>query len=63
MFIPWWGIIITVIVLVYLLEENLRLHRRVARLEKIVWRLEGLSEDDVEKEIRQKMYGALDERS
>jgi hypothetical protein len=63
MFIPWWGVVLAVIALVYLLEETVRLHRRVARLEKIVWRLEGLGEDDIKREIRQKMYEDIDQRS
>jgi hypothetical protein len=55
MFIPWWGIALISLVLIYLIVMVRHLHNRVRRLEKILRRLEGISEDDLKKEIREKM--------
>lgn len=55
MFIPWWAIVIIAIVLLYLVLMNAHLHRRIRKLEAIVRRLEGVSEDEVKRHIREKM--------
>ncbi len=55
MFIPWWGVIVVALLLVYLIVTNVHLHNRVMRLEKIVRRLEGLSEEDIKKQIKERM--------
>ncbi len=60
MFIPWWGIALIVIILAYLIGIDLRLHRRVERLERIVRKLEGVTEEDVKREIQEKMMKSLD---
>ncbi|MDR3581857.1 MAG: hypothetical protein P4L67_01115 [Candidatus Pacebacteria bacterium] len=55
MFIPWWGIGILAAVLVYLIFMVMHLHNRVQRLERVLRRLEGISEEDLKKQIRDKM--------
>ena len=55
MFIPWWGIVLVVAVLIYLIAMVAHLHDRVQRLEKVLRRLEGISEDDFKKQIRDRM--------
>lgn len=43
MFIPWWGLVLFVALYVYLIATDIRLHRRVEKLEKTVRKLEGLN--------------------
>jgi len=55
MFIPWWIIIVVGLLLVYLVLMNAHLHKRVRKLESVVRRLEGVSEDEVKKQIKERM--------
>jgi hypothetical protein len=55
MFIPWWGIGLVGALLIYLFIMVAHLHNRIQRLERVLRRLEGISEDDVKKEIRDRM--------
>jgi hypothetical protein len=55
MFIPWWAIIIDGLLLVYLVLMNAHLHKRVRRLEKMCRHLEGVSDNEVKKQIKERM--------
>jgi hypothetical protein len=55
MFIPWWGIGLVGAILIYLIVMVVHLHNRVKRLERVLRRLEGISEDDLKKQIRDQM--------
>jgi hypothetical protein len=46
MFIPWWGIIVFAVLYIYLILMDIRLHRRVKKLEHTVRKLEGLREEE-----------------
>ncbi len=60
MFIPWWGIGLVIVLVGYLIGMDMHLHRRVERLERIVRTLEGVNEDDVKRENREKMMQSID---
>ncbi len=55
MFVPWWIIILVGLLLVYLVLMNAHLHKRVRKLESVVRRLEGVSEEEVKKQIKERM--------
>lgn len=55
MFISWWLIVLVALLLGYLIIMNAHLHRRVTKLEKVLRRLEGISEEDLKKQIRDRM--------
>lgn len=55
MFVPWWGIGLVVLAVIYLIVKAAHFHSRIERLEKVLRRLEGISEDDLRKQIRDKM--------
>jgi hypothetical protein len=55
MFIPWWGIGLIGLILIYLIVMVVHLENRILRLEKVLRRLEGISDEDFRKEIRDKM--------
>ncbi len=55
MFVSLWIIVFVGLVLAYLLVMNAHLHRRVRKLEAIVRRLEGVSEEEVKKQIKERM--------
>ena len=61
MFIPWWGIVIVGAILAYLLFMVIHLHNRIKKLERVLRRLEGISEDDLKKQIRDRMLRKNDE--
>lgn len=43
MYVPWWGIVVLIGLLLYLIATDIYLHRRVMRLEKTVRKLEGMN--------------------
>lgn len=53
--VPIWIVIAVIIVLVYLVALSAHLHNRVKRLEQIVLRLEGVSDNELKQEIKKKM--------
>ena len=55
MFVPWWIIVLVGLLLVYLVLMNAHLHKRVRKLESVVRRLEGVSEEEVKKQIKERM--------
>ena len=44
MFIPSWGLLLMAALYVYLLVTDVRLHRRVKKLEETIMKLEGVTE-------------------
>lgn len=55
MFVPWWIIVLVGLLLVYLVLMNAHLHKRVRKLESVVRRLEGVSEEEIKKQIKERM--------
>ncbi len=55
MFVSWWVIVLVGLVLMYLVIMNAHLHKRVKKLEAVVRRLEGVSEEEVKKQIKERM--------
>ena len=55
MFVPWWIIVLVGLLLVYLVLMNAHLHKRVRKLESVVRRLEGVSEDEIKRQIKERM--------
>jgi type IV secretory pathway component VirB8 len=53
--VPIWVVIAVVIVLAYLVTLSIHLHHRVKRLEQVVYRLEGVSENEIKQKIKKKM--------
>ena len=53
--VPLWVLIAVALVLIYLVALSIHLHNRVKRLEQIVCRLEGVSDDELKQEIRKRM--------
>lgn len=53
--VPIWVVVAVAVVLVYLVALSIHLHRRVKRLELVVCRLEGVSENEMKAEIKRKM--------
>ena len=53
--LPIWIAVVIVILVIYLIVLDIRLHRRVKKLESVVRRLEGITDEDIKEQIREKM--------
>jgi hypothetical protein len=53
--VPIWVLVVVAFVLAYLVILSIHLHNRVKRLEHIVCRLEGISDNELKQQIKEKI--------
>jgi len=55
MFIPWWGIAVILLAMAILATASIQLYRRAKRLKGLVLRLEGLTESELHRQLKEQM--------